>query len=203
MIIQNESNDLLPRISVLLQESIEVKQRVLAQSCPTIAAMAQAMALALHRGKKILLCGNGGSAADAQHLAGEFLVRLRSDRDRRALPAIALHTDTSTLTACANDYGYQEVFARLVEGLGMPGDVLIALSASGQSVNVIRALEVAWQKEITTVGLLGGDGGAAQAKCDLALIVPSTNPGRVQEVHITVGHILVELVEETLFGSMN
>lgn len=198
----DELNNHLTCVTQLLQESIRIKQQLLEQDCSIIVKMAQLIVTALKRGNKVMLCGNGGSAADAQHIAAEFLVCLHSDRNRISLPALALHTDSSAITACANDYGYQEIFARLIEGLGVAGDILIALSTSGNSPNVIKAVETAHRKEILTIGLLGGNGGAVQAISDISLVVPSTNSGRVQEAHITIGHILVELVENMMFESI-
>lgn len=148
----------------------------------------------------MLLCGNGGSAADAQHLAAELLVRLRPQIDRRPLPALALAMDPSTLTASANDYSFDDHFARMTEALGRPGDVLLGISTSGRSENVNRALVTARRCGLRTFGFLGGsDGGLpAAAHCDLALIVDSSETGRVQEVHLTAGHALLELVEDAL-----
>lgn len=197
-VVQNDH--LVERVRALLQDSIDIKTRVARDQCEVVVAMAQAIADAFARGGKLLLCGNGGSAADAQHIAAEFLVRLRPDRDRPPLPALALHTDTSALTASSNDLGYEGVFARMVEALGVPGDVLIALSTSGRSLNVVRALEAARSKSMTTLGFLGSDGGAALKLCHTALLVPSTDPGRVQETHIAVGHAMVDLVETILFS---
>jgi D-sedoheptulose 7-phosphate isomerase len=147
----------------------------------------------LQGGGKLLLCGNGGSAADAQHLATECMVRLQVAR--APLPALALTTDTSLLTAAGNDDGFETIFARQVVGLGRPGDVLLALSTSGNSRNVIRAVEAARCLGLHTLGFLGNDGGALRPLVDLALVVPSTNTQRIQEVHITVGHIVCGVLE--------
>ena len=148
-----------------------------------------------------MLCGNGGSAADSQHLAAEFTSRLRVSMERPAIAAIALTTDTSFLTARANDYGFDEVFERLVEGLGRPGDALIGISTSGGSRNVIRAVSSAKAKNITTVGFLGGAGGALAGMVDFPIIVPSDSTQHIQECHITIGHVLCELIEESLYGA--
>jgi len=196
-----DSDALAARAQQLLHESVSLKRK-LVEHTDLLARMAIIVADALEGDGKILLCGNGGSAADAQHLAAEFLVRLHAERNRRALPAIALHTDTSALTACANDYGYDQVFARMVEALGRRGDILLVLTTSGRSANVLRALERARAMEITTFGFLGGDGGPAAALCDLCVIVPSRDTGRIQEAHITLGHTLSDLVEERLFGTL-
>lgn len=182
----------------MFQASIDLKQKVLEAQMETVARIAEAMYQSLSQGGKILLCGNGGSAADAQHLAAELLVRLRPHVDRPGIPALALAVDTSSLTACGNDYDFEVYFERMTRALGRPGDILIGITTSGKSTNVIRALRAAHEKEMLSIGLLGGDGGAALAACDLALVVPSNVTGRIQEVHITVGHVLMELVEDSL-----
>lgn len=149
---------------------------------------------ALNEGNKILFCGNGGSAADAQHLAAELVGRFVKERE--SLPAIALTTDTSILTAIANDYSYDDVFSRQVAGLGQAGDVLIGISTSGNSKNVVKAIELAKQKGLKTVAFTGEGGGILGALCDAVIAVPSKNTARIQEMHILVGHIVCELVEE-------
>ncbi len=150
-----------------------------------------------------MLCGNGGSAADSQHLAAEFTSRLRSSLERPPIAALALTTDTSFLTARANDYEFAEVFERLVEGLGHSSDVLIAISTSGNSENVVRAVHRCRAKDILTVGMLGGSGGELAGLVDIPIIVPSDNTQYIQESHIAIGHIVCELVEETLYGGKN
>jgi len=145
-----------------------------------------------------MLCGNGGSAADAQHLAAEMLIRLRSASNREGIPAIALAQDTSTITACGNDFSYDFLYERLVQTLGNKGDCLIGITTSGESENIIRAMQVARQKEIKVFGLLGASGGRALEYCDEAFVVPSSNTGRVQEVHITAGHAIMECIEDSL-----
>ena len=182
----------------LFQASIEAKQATLKQAAETIIAAAGVMADCLASGGKLLLCGNGGSAADAQHLAAEMLVRLRPHINRRALPAIALAMDSSSLTASGNDYGYESHFERMTQALGRPGDVLIGITTSGRSPNVIRALTTAREMRIHTVGLLGCGGRPAREHCDIAIVVPSEETGRIQECHITLGHALMELVEEMM-----
>ena len=152
-------------------------------------------------GNKLLLCGNGGSAADCQHIATELMIRLSHHIQRPALPAIALTTDTSNLTAGGNDIGFENVFARNVEGLGNKGDVLIAISTSGNSGNVIKAVEMAHKKGMKVIGLLGGDGGKLKPIVDLPVVIPSSNVQRIQEGHITVAHIICELVEDELYGT--
>ena len=189
------------RIKTLVQDSIALKQRVIQTQVETIAKMAEAICQSVKKGGKVLLCGNGGSAADAQHLAAELLVRLRPHVNRESIPALALATDTSSLTACVNDYSFEVYYERMTRALGRPGDVLIGITTSGKSPNVVRALHTAREKGIVTIGLLGGDGNPALAECDLALVVPSTVTGRIQETHITVGHALMELVEDLLLDN--
>lgn len=166
---------------------------------PVIEEIASQISETIKRGNKIMLCGNGGSAADAQHIATEFIVRFRGDFNRRSLPAIALTTDTSLLTACANDYGYDEVFKRQVEGLGNEGDLLIGISTSGNSPNVFKALEYANEQNINTVLLAGRDGGKIAKIARYSIIIPHKDTARIQEAHITVGHILCRLTEELIF----
>jgi D-sedoheptulose 7-phosphate isomerase len=163
----------------------------------TIAAIVERVAAALAGGGKLLLAGNGGSAADAQHLAGEFLSRLNYDRAPAA--AIALTTDSSVLTAIGNDYGYDQVFERQVRGLGRPGDVLIAISTSGRSANILKAIAAARAAGVVVVGFTGKSGGDMAAQCDLCLRVPSDSTALIQQLHITAGHIVCGLVEERLF----
>lgn len=151
-------------------------------------------------GKKILLCGNGGSAADAQHIATEFVIRLSAERTRPALPAVALTTDTSYLTAASNDLGYEHVFSRAVEALGNKGDILIAISTSGNSPNIINAVQLANERGLITIGLLGEQGGKTFPYCHHSIRIPSADTQRIQEGHITAAHIICELVEEKLFG---
>jgi len=163
----------------------------------TIAAIVDRTTAALQGGRKMLLAGNGGSAADAQHLAGEMLSRLNYDRAPAA--AIALTTDTSVLTAVGNDYGYESVFERQVRGLGREGDVFIAISTSGRSANILRAIAAARELGLVTVGLAGKSGGDMAALCDLCLRAPSESTPLIQQIHITAGHIICGLVEERLF----
>ena len=158
------------------------------------------MADAIRNGCKLMLCGNGGSAADSQHIATEFVVRLTSKRNRGALPAIALTTDTSTLTAAGNDYGFDAIFARQVAALGAPGDVLIGISTGGTSKNIITALETARSAGMVTVGFLGSHLDTMAPLLDHIISVPATETNRIQEAQITLGHILVDLVECDLFG---
>jgi D-sedoheptulose 7-phosphate isomerase len=162
-----------------------------------VAAVAQACVQALHRGGKVLFCGNGGSAADAQHLAGEFVSRFHFDRS--PLAAVALTTDTSVLTAIGNDYGYELVFERQVRGLGRPGDVLVGISTSGRSPNVLRALKAARETGLVTVGMTGNQREAIEGLCDLCIRVPSRETPKIQEGHIVLGHTLCGLVEAMMF----
>ena len=161
-----------------------------------IASAGELCANALLQGQRIYLCGNGGSAADAQHIAAELIGRFVNDR--RALPAIALTTDTSALTAIGNDYGYDEVFSRQVEGLCQEGDVLIAISTSGNSDNVLKAVDAAHRAGASVIGLSGKSGGALDSKCDVSLVVPSDVTARIQEMHIVIGHLICALVEQHL-----
>jgi D-sedoheptulose 7-phosphate isomerase len=161
---------------------------------PAIHTVAEMAGDCLRRGGKILLMGNGGSAADSQHIAAELVGRFQ--RERKGLAAIALTTDTSLLTSVGNDYGYEHIFARQVEALGRPGDLLIGISTSGNSPNVVRAIEVAKGLGITTVALTGAGGGRLAALCDLTLAVPSSVTARVQEAHILIGHVLCELIDD-------
>ena len=162
-----------------------------------ILAIAQAVEHSLRAGGKVMLAGNGGSASDAQHIAGEFLSRLRFDR--HPLPAIALTTDSSVLTAIGNDYGYERVFERQVRGLGQEGDVLLAISTSGRSPNILRAIAAGRELGLVTIGLTGSTGGEMAALCDLCLHAPSDSTPLIQQIHITAGHVICGLVEERLF----
>jgi D-sedoheptulose 7-phosphate isomerase len=189
------------QVRALLRRSIAVKEQLVENHATRVVEIAEACAASLAAGGKLMFCGNGGSAADAQHLAAELLIRLRSQVDRQGLPALALATDSSSLTACGNDYDFEAYYARMAETLGRPGDVLIGITTSGRSPNIVRALQAARRKGITTIGLLGGDGGAALAECDLALVVPSAETGRVQEAHIAIGHAVMELIEDRLIAA--
>ena len=182
----------------LLRDSAAVLQETALTQAGQVQTIGLVIATALCRGRKILFCGNGGSAADAQHLAAELLIRLRPTVNRRPLPAIALAMDPSTLTACGNDYGFGVHFARMVEALGQTGDVLVGLSTSGDSPNIVAALLAARERGLVTVGLLGGDGGGCARYCDHALVVPSTVTGRIQEAHIAIGHAMLEIAEDAI-----
>ena len=184
-------------IRAAIQESVEVKTRLLAETNPTLAPIAAAMAEAFRNGGKVVLFGNGGSAADAQHVAAELVNRFLMER--KPLPAVALTTDTSILTAMANDLGFDCVFARQVEALVRPGDVVVGLSTSGNSENVLQGLRAARECGATTVGLTGRDGGRLKDVADICFCAPSDNTPRIQEVHITVLHAICEAVERELF----
>ena len=181
-----------------LRESIRTKEQVLKSLVPVIDRVATLLIEVLESGHKILLFGNGGSAADSQHIAAELVGKLLVKR--RALPAIALTTDTSNLTALGNDFGYEKIFQRQVEALGREGDVAIGLSTSGDSPNVLEAVRTAHQLKLKTVGLTGRKGGALAGLVDHAIIVPSDSTQRIQESHITIGHILCELIEAHFAG---
>lgn len=187
-------------ISDSLRESSEVKLSIETACKKEILKAVKILVDSFKENKKLLLCGNGGSAADCQHIATEFVIRLSHNIQRPALPAIALTTDTSNLTAGGNDIGFENVFARTIEGLGNENDVLFAISTSGNSKNIIKAVEKAKEKKIYTIGFLGGTGGKLKDLVDLPIIIPSSNTQRIQEGHITVAHIICELVEDELYG---
>jgi len=185
------------RVRAILGESAAVKQAVAESAAEAVARAAALCIASLQAGGKILLFGNGGSASDAQHIAAELTGRL--SRERPALPAIALTANTSDLTAIGNDYGFDHVFTRLVQAHARPGDVAVALSTSGNSPNVLAAVKEARERGLTTVGLVGKDGGKLAPLVDCAVVVPSQDTQRIQECHITIGHALCELVDEALF----
>jgi D-sedoheptulose 7-phosphate isomerase len=193
----NSTNEArLGYVKALFDRSIALKQEVATHHLAALVDMAEACVATLRVEGKIMLCGNGGSAADAQHLAAELLVRLRPACNRTGISALALALDSSSMTACGNDFSYETFYERMVGTLGRQGDTLIAITTSGKSPNIIRALGASRRIGITTLGFLGGDGGTALPLCDFALVVPSTETGRIQEVHITAGHALMELVED-------
>ena len=183
-----------------IEESIQAKQRLLEDSSvmDTILEATDVVIEAYKRGNKTLIAGNGGSAADAQHIAAEFVSRFAFDRP--GIPSIALTTDSSILTAVGNDYGFDRVFARQIEANGVEGDIFIAISTSGNSTNILEAINSAKSKHITTIGLTGGDGGKMADICDITIKVPSSSTPRIQESHIMIGHIICAIVEEELFG---
>ncbi len=187
------------KIRSIIQASIDTKQKVLSDATliSRIETVSKLIAKAFADGHKVLFCGNGGSAADAQHLAAEFSGRFYTDRD--PLPSEALHCNTSYITAVANDYSYDQIYSRIVKGTGKPGDVLVGLSTSGNSVNIIKALQEAKKIGMISVVLTGESGGKMKDICDHLINVPSTDTPRIQESHITIGHIICQLVEEELF----
>ena len=185
------------RFQEAFTESIELKRRVLETQGPQVAAAASMLAQVFQAGGRVLIFGNGGSAADAQHLAAEFVNRFQVERP--PLAALALTTDTSILTAVANDYDFKEVFAKQVRAFGKPGDLAWGISTSGNSPNVVAGLDAARALGLQTLALSGGGGGPVAAAADLALVVPSQSTPRVQEVHITLGHVLCDLVDYLLF----
>jgi D-sedoheptulose 7-phosphate isomerase len=190
---------MLQKIKQIITASINTKQQLLSDEI-LLAKIEQSVDIitkAFEAGNKVLFCGNGGSAADAQHLAAEFSGRFY--KNRKALPAEALHCNTSYLTAVANDYSYDVIYSRLLEGIGTKGDVLIGLSTSGNSSNILNAFEVAKQIGITTIAFTGASGGKMKDACDVLINVPSSDTPRIQESHIMVGHIICELVEDNLF----
>lgn len=188
------------KIPEIIAASIQVKSLVLADENlqQTIQQVINVVTIAFQNGKKVLFCGNGGSAADAQHLAAEFSGRFY--KDRKALPSEALHCNTSYLTAVANDYSYEVIYARLVDGICEAGDVLIGLSTSGNSGNILKAFETAKEKGVITVGFTGATGGKMKAVSDYLVNVPSADTPRIQESHIMIGHIICQLVESNIFG---
>jgi D-sedoheptulose 7-phosphate isomerase len=186
------------KINDIIQSSIDTKQQLLKDEVllKTIASCVDVIVNSFRKKNRVYFCGNGGSAADAQHLAAEFSGRFYTDR--QALPAEALHCNTSYLTAVANDYSFDDIYSRLIDGIGDQGDVLIGLSTSGNSANIIKAFETARKKEIITIGLTGQSGGKLKPLCDHLINIPSTDTPRIQESHIMVGHIICQLVEENM-----
>jgi len=189
----------MEKIKNIIQASIDTKQQVLQNEelLKTIEAVVKTIVTAFQNGKRVYFCGNGGSAADAQHLAAEFSGRFYTDR--KALPAEALHCNTSYLTAVANDYSYDVIYSRIIDGIGQAGDVLVGLSTSGSSGNIIKAFEVAKEKGMITIGFTGLSGGQMRSLSDHLINIPSTDTPRIQETHIMVGHIVCQLVEEKMY----
>lgn len=179
------------------EESVTVKKQFVHENIETIMVVSNLIADAFNRGCKLLLFGNGGSATDASHIAAEFVNRFK--KERPAFPAIALNTDVAVITSIANDYSYDSIFERQLKALGQTGDVVIALSTSGSSPNVIRAVEAAKRKKIRTIAFTGQKGDKLASRCDYVFAVPSSNTPRIQETHITLGHVLCQMVEEILF----
>lgn len=189
----------LLQLRTLAEEGAILRQAMIEQLGNRVLDLAGMMAGVIGSGGKVLIAGNGGSAAMASHFAGEMVVRLTSERNRQALPALSLASDSAVITAAANDYGFENVFARQVEGLGNRGDMLFLLSTSGNSENLMRAINVAREKQVITAALLGGDGGKMAGMIDRPLVVPHASTQRIQEEHLFLIHTLVELVEKDLF----
>jgi D-sedoheptulose 7-phosphate isomerase len=186
------------KVDSLFEKSIALKRKCINQGLGSIVRMGDAIVESILNGGKLLLCGNGGSAADAQHLAAELLVRLRPAYNRRGLPAISLAMDTSTITACGNDYSYDMLYSRTLESIGCSGDCLLGITTSGNSQNVYNAMELAKEMNIQTFGFLGAGGGKVLELCDEAFLVPGNETSRIQECHITAGHALMEHIENKL-----
>ena len=193
----------MEKIKKIIQASINVKESILNNDRLLLAVndAVNVIVNAFEKGNKVLFCGNGGSASDAQHLAAEFSGRFYTDRD--ALPAEALHCNTSYITAVANDYSYDVIYSRLIKGIGKPGDVLVGLSTSGNSKNIVNAFEMAKEKEMLTIGFTGETGGKMKKLSDVLINIPSEDTPRIQESHITLGHIICQLVEEIYFRHTN
>lgn len=186
------------KIKNLFADSIRTKELFISQYSQLIKEVSELIISAFRNGNKLLLMGNGGSSSDASHIAGEFVNRFQ--KDRPPLPAIALNTDMAVITSIGNDYGYNLVFSRQVEALSKKGDIVIAISTSGNSPNVLAAVEAAKNLGIITIGLTGGGGGRLASLADYAFVVPSQSTPRIQEVHITLGHVICKVVEDALFG---
>ena len=189
------------KIERLFDKSIKIKQDCIDQGFEPLYHMGDFIGQSIQNGGKIMLCGNGGSAADAQHLAAEMVVRLRPMNNREGVAAITLAQDTSTITACGNDFGYDLIYERVLRSLGKKGDSLIGISTSGNSKNVILAMKAAQEMSVKVFGFLGCKGGEALKYCDEVFIVPSNDTGRIQEAHITAGHALMEYIEDQLIES--
>ena len=186
------------RFTAMLHKSAALKQRIATELAAPVLRVVEACETAIRGGGKLMFCGNGGSAADSQHLATELLIRLRGSVERDSWPALALTLDPAMLTAVGNDYGYERAFERPLRGLGRRGDVLFGITTSGRSPNIVRALQAAREMGIVTVGLLGGAGKPAQDHCDHVLLVPDSETARIQECHIALGHAVLELLEDRL-----
>jgi len=180
-------------------EAARLRKIVMEQTAKKLLDISAVIAGVLGSGGKILIAGNGGSATDASHFAGEMVVRLSAQKNRQALSALALTTDSAIITACGNDYGFEHIFARQVEGLGNKGDMLFVISTSGNSSNLIKAVQIAHEKGLLTVGLLGNDGGKLGKMIERKIVIPHSSTQRIQEEHIFIIHLLVELVESDLF----
>ncbi len=191
----------IARFAAMMIRSADLKRRIATELAEAVVAVVGACETSLRGGGKLMFCGNGGSAADSQHLATEMLIRLRPNAERPSIAALALTLDPAMLTAAGNDYGYDSVFERPLRGLGRRGDVLFGITTSGRSANVVRALTAAREMGIATVGLLGGSGAPAIGQCDHVLLVPDAETARIQECHIALGHAVLELLEDRLLAS--
>ncbi len=193
----------MDKIKNIIQSSIDVKTKTLDDDklLQTVSDCVNVIVSAFEKGNKVLFCGNGGSASDAQHLAAEFSGRFYTDRD--ALPAEALHCNTSYITAVANDYSYDVIYSRILKGIGNEGDVLVGLSTSGNSKNIVKAFEMAREKRMTTIAFTGSTGGKLKQLADFLINIPSDDTPRIQESHITLGHIICQMVEEIYFAENN
>jgi len=189
------------RFAAMMTKSADLKRRIATELADAVIGVVDACETSLRAGGKLMFCGNGGSAADSQHLASEMLIRLRPKSERPSIAALALTLDPAMLTACGNDYGYDRLFERPLRGLGRPGDVLFGITTSGRSPNVVLALQAAREMGIVTVGMLGGLGAPAIAECDHVLLVPDTETARIQECHIALGHAVLELLEDRLLAA--
>lgn len=196
---KESGNSFIKNIISQLEGSASVKRKMMVSCVDSIVSAAELMIETIKSGAKILLCGNGGSAADSQHLAAELVSKLKLERS--AIPAIALTTNTSTLTAVANDYDFSQVFVRQLEAFGKRNDLLVGISTSGNSENVLKAVDYAHKNGLRTIVMTGGNGGDLAGKADVDIIVPSEDVQRIQEAHITVGHILCDILEQSIFGN--
>lgn len=196
---KESGNSFIKNIIAQLEDSASVKRKMMVSCVDSIVSAAELMIETIKSGAKILLCGNGGSAADSQHLAAELVSKLKLERS--AIPAIALTTNTSTLTAIANDYDFSQIFVRQLEAFGRKNDLLIGISTSGNSEDVLKAVDYAHKNGLRTIVMTGGNGGDLAGKADVDIIVPSEDVQRIQEAHITVGHILCDILEQSIFGN--
>jgi D-sedoheptulose 7-phosphate isomerase len=191
----NKKSKQISIVQAQIEESIALEEKIKSEFSEKIVKLTEILNDCLKKGGKVLLCGNGGSAADAQHIAGELVVRLRSDSKRKALPAIALTVNPSILTAASNDFGFEKVFSRQIEALGKKGDCLLALSTTGESSNVNLGIKIAKKIGMKTLALSGNKGGEMSRIADYSIIVPSSETQRIQEVHLLIGHIVCDLIE--------
>ncbi|TGN18488.1 SIS domain-containing protein [Leptospira idonii] len=187
-------------VTEAISESIRVKEQVLSTLAPAIEEAGKLAVSSLQKGGMLYFCGNGGSSCDASHIAAELVIRYKSGNERKAIPAIALNSDQAVLTACSNDYGYEHIFKRQIEAFGKPNDLFVGLTTSGNSKNIILAMDEAEKIGMKTLLLLGGDGGKLKGRASLEVIVPSTVTARIQESHILIGHIICSIIEKELFG---